>query len=178
MITNRPGATGTADAVTATACPGCGARLVDAGGAPTLHDGCSPACGRLFDAVLECEYADPEYFVVHGLTVSSWRLQHPAGASARSTAVHLARLGLYAEGARPERLVAVVQSVSERFRHDPVPPLAPPADRGAITIADVAAATTAAEHCALVRAWAGAVWAARSADHPTVRSWLARQRGG
>ena len=175
MIADHAGAAG---AVTATACSGCGARLVDTGGPPTLHDGCSPACGRLFDAVLEREYADPEYFVVHGLTVSSWRLQHPAGASARSTAVHLARLCLDAEGARPERLVAVVQSVSERFRHDPAPPLTPPVDRSVITIADVAAATTAIEHRALVRAWAGAVWATRTADHPTVRSWLARQRGG
>ncbi len=154
-------------------CPGCGVLLPDAGGAPSLHTGCSPACGRLFDAVLTREYADPDYFVVHGLTVSCWRLQHPVG-STRSLAVHLTQLCLHAEHAPIRRVAEAIELVSERFQPGlAAPALTVPAARGSVTIADVAAATTAAEHHARVRAWADATWSAWSAQHAEVRSWLA-----
>jgi hypothetical protein len=156
-----------------TTCPGCGVRLPDTGGAPSLHLGCSLACGRLFDTVLTREYSDPDYFLVHGLTVSSWRLQHPEG-SARSLAVHLAQLCLHADGASPRRVAEAIQQVSERFRTPSgAAGLAPPASRGTITIADVAAATNAAEHGDRVHAWADTTWAAWRAHHAAVRSWLA-----
>jgi hypothetical protein len=50
--------------------------------------------------------------------------------------------------------------------------LTPPSSLGAITVADVQAVSTAAEHKKRVQAWAESAWSAWSMHHRTIHGWL------
>jgi hypothetical protein len=56
-----------------------------------------------------------------------------------------------------------------------MPPLAPPADRGRITIADVHGAEDVDQHAERVREWASCVWESWREHHDWVRNWLKEQ---
>lgn len=119
----------------------------------------SAACAERALVVAEREFSDPAYFAVHRITVAAYSLQHPAPSSEHAVAVHLEALrGAVDRGLEAGSLARHVRWASAALRRRPSGPLVPPAHRGALTIADVVAARDAAEHCALVRRWAGQVW--------------------
>jgi hypothetical protein len=108
------------------------------------------------------------------VTVDAYAVQHPGveGPQAlRSVAMHLMRLCLVYERGMPP---ASGRGLAPRLLAQPpdVAWLAPPAQRGTLTVADVAAAGGADEHLVRVDAWGRDVWEAWSEQHATVRRWL------
>jgi hypothetical protein len=161
-------------------CPGCGVVLPVVEGPTHAYMESSPACWSAYAEVLAREYSDPALFArVHRLTVDTYAVQHPGHDSppaVQSVAVHLISLcALHEQGATPERARDLIrEAVRVRGRH---PRLARPADLGAVTVAEVRAARTPAEHEERVRAWARSAWDAWGEHHPQVRAWLAELTG-
>lgn len=155
-------------------CPGCG--LVRASAATLTHGyiGASPACWELYGEVLVREYGAYAAHANHRIGVDAYAAQHPGEPGSQSThsvAMHLMRLCLVFErGMRPE----AGRAVAPRLLSQPagVAWLQPPRDRGAITVADVAAAGNLAEHERRVGEWGRSVWEAWAPHHATVRRWL------
>lgn len=160
-------------------CPGCGALFPDTAGATHRYMECSPGCWAAYGEVLAREYSDPTLFGrVHRLTVDAFAVQHPgrpSPQSIQSVAVHLISLCLQLEhdATPPEATKAIQEGSRTKTRYVWLPP---PEFPGAVTVADVNAATSASAHETLVRQWAGAVWSAWSAHHAAVRAWLPRSR--
>jgi hypothetical protein len=155
-------------------CVGCGVELAEVDGPVHRYLESSPACWAAYGEVLERQYSDPAYDVVHGLTVDAYAVQHPGRRSPQtiqSAAVHLIRLRLILEvGVSTEAAIGAMQAAASR--KGAYHWLEPPAERGARTIADVRAAPTPAEHAERVRAWALDAWRAWAAHHHQIRAWL------
>jgi hypothetical protein len=126
----------------------------------------------MFGIVLAREYADPECWAVHALTVDTYAVQHPGRPTpraVRSVCSHLLSLCHALEGGTasgPEVMRRALRT-SDRFRW-----LEPPTGM-LLTVVDVVPATEPAAHVRLVRAWAESAWDAWAPHHDTVRSWLA-----
>ncbi|MDP9346420.1 MAG: DUF5946 family protein [Actinomycetota bacterium] len=157
-----------------TTCPGCG--LVRASAARITHAyiGASAACWELYGEVLTREYGAYATHANHRVSVDAYAAQHPGAdgpQARRSVAMHLMRLCLvYERGMRP----AAGREMAPLLLAQP-PDLAwlrPPADRGAVTVAAVAAAAGPDEHLVRVDDWGRAVWGAWAGHHATVRRWL------
>jgi hypothetical protein len=148
-------------------CPGCALAMPRDAHAP--YDGyynCSAECWSVYTEVLAKEYSNAVLFgQVHQMTVDTYAVQH-AGARHpdKSVAVHLVGLHLMLlEGVRPPFVPPLLQQLASRTRT--WPHFDPPADRGALTVFDVA---TASDHAAVVRAWAKQVWNAWMPHHAAV----------
>lgn len=112
-----------------------------------------------FELLLAREFGDPEYFVVHQLTVAAHRLQHPGDSSDHTLAVLLSAVRAAVDrGLDGPDLRRHVAWASPRLREHPPGPIPRPAGRAATRATDVARARDAPEHCALVRRWAAEVW--------------------
>lgn len=121
----------------------------------------SPQCGEAALVLAEREFSDQACFAVHRLTVAAYTLQHPDVSSDHSVAVHLGALhGAVVLGLDVEANSRHIRWLSDELRSRPPGRLVRPTNRGALTVTDAVAATTAAEHCAVVRRWAAAVHAA------------------
>jgi hypothetical protein len=156
-----------------TRCFGCGATvpLVEGPVHPYLES--SPGCWQVYGHVLAREYSDAEYQALHRLTVDSYAVQHPGRPSAQtiqSVGAHLVSLYLVVErglaAAYATRAIGEATRTKGRFFW-----LTPPKSCGAVTVVDVAAATTPRAHERSVRAWAEAAWGAWSEHHAIVRGW-------
>jgi hypothetical protein len=130
----------------------------------------SPGCWALFGDVSAREYSDPAYRA-HGLQlVDPYAVQHPGvpeRRSAQSVWLHLVSLCLhlehgYADDVSVRRLQALA---SERRTYEW---LEPPSSLGDVTVVDVHAATTPAEHIAAVRRWCESAWEAWAVHHPAI----------
>ncbi|MEV1294858.1 DUF5946 family protein [Pseudonocardia sp. NPDC049635] len=118
----------------------------------------SPECSSAALVLAEREFSDQEYFAVHRLTVAAYTLQHPDSVSEHSLAVHLGALyGAVVLGLDVAANGRRIRRLSAGLSRTPGPPLVRPAHRGELTVTDVVAAGSAAEHCAAVRRWATAV---------------------
>jgi len=138
-------------------------------------------CRAMFHALLEREYGDPEFGEAHLFTVDAYALQHSEEHSPRSNAFHLIRLCWLIEHncdanirqAR-QRERAFYEARQEDYRG--LPFLAPPQNRGGLTVRSVVVARTATEHAAKARAWGEAVWMAWGPHHAWarehVRKWF------
>jgi hypothetical protein len=130
-------------------------------------------CQTLFDELLAMHFTSPAYFGVHRLFVDAYCVQHPDRGciSFKSLAAHLAHLcwSLERGGGRAVPSEPIRRWV-ERHPHLPKPPL--PEQRGTVTIAEVARATTPADHHAAVVRWAQATWDAYADLQPTARHWV------
>ncbi|MGH8939870.1 MAG: DUF5946 family protein [Actinomycetes bacterium] len=109
----------------------------------------------------------------HQLVVDSYAVQHPGGddpRAVRSVGIHLMTLCLFLEhGTDP----AVGTGLHKRMVERPVfHRLMPPEQRGRLTCLDVPTGGPVAEARSRVYAWAQDAWAAWSAHHGTVRTWL------
>ena len=157
-------------------CHGCGGRFPDVAGPTHPYMLSSPGCWAAYGEVLAREYADyTAYAGVHRLTVDAFAAQHPHSPSAentRSVGYHLCRLSLLLDDdldpTRANAAMVAIAAAKARFV-----PLPPPANLGAVTVADVVAAADADEHREAVRAWAASVWHAWSPHHAVVRNWVA-----
>lgn len=154
-------------------CIGCGGLVPVIEGPVHRYLESSPGCWRLYGEVLAREYSDLAFWAVHRLTVDSYAVQHPGRPSpqtVQSVCVHLVSLHLVLErGADPAYATRAMQAMvrqKDRFAW-----LTPPTSLGGITIVEVAAASTAAEHGQSVRAWAESAWSAWAPHHEVVRGW-------
>src|SRR5439155_5676888 len=110
----------------------------------------------------------------HRITVDAYAVQHPGQPSPQtiqSVALHLISLCLVLEGGYPMNLATAAMQASAKNKRRFVW-LSPPESRGAITVADVLATTTALEHKSTVRRWAESAWGAWSLHQSTIREWL------
>jgi hypothetical protein len=145
------------------ACSGCGLRI--AGG----DDGCR----ALWDEQLATDFGDARFFRVHRVMVDTYCLQHPARhcASAKSFAAHLTGLcwALEHDGDR-----AVGNETLRRWLNGRVAieRPEPPAERGALTVANVRAAADPRTHAEIVERWARATWDAYAPLHPVAHRWI------
>jgi hypothetical protein len=143
-------------------CPGCGLRV----------DG-SVGCRRIFEELIARDFSDVSYFRVHRLTVDTYSLQHPEDfcASAKSMAAHLTGVAWLLDH---EARRATGSETLRRWieAHPDLERPAPPAFRGALTVADVRQAESAQAYAAAVDRWARATWAAYAPLHATARAWI------
>ncbi len=133
----------------------------------------TPGCWSAFGRVLAREYEDQRHFAVHRLTVDAYAVQHPGAPSRQSiqsVGVHLVRLCLFLEhnlapAQANNAMRAAAKNKSQYYW------LVPPADLGALTVADVEVASGVEAHMSAVRNWASQMWKVWSPHHSTVRSW-------
>ena len=150
-------------------CTGCG-RLVPGGTA---------GCREEFEALVGRDFGDALYFRVHRTFVDVYALQHPDayGASAKSLAAHLMGVCWVVEGRAP---MAVAPDALRGWL-DGTPRLErpePPAFRGRLTLADVAAAPDAEAHEQAVDRWARSTWNSYAPLHELTREWIRRALAG
>ena len=155
-------------------CIGCGGLVPRMNGPTHRYMESSPGCWDVYGEVLSREYSDRAFGALHRLTVDSYAVQHPgrpSPQSIQSVRVHLISLCLVVERgleiAYATRVMGAAVRTKERFVW-----LTPPRSLGEITVGDVAAASTAAAHVQMVRAWAESAWSAWAQYHESVRSWL------
>lgn len=141
-------------------CPDCGAPAAG-----------REACQALWDEISARAYTDWNYGRTYTLGFDAYCMQHPRYIySAKSYAAHLTRLccGLEFDG-NPKIYAAIRRWLDGRTA------LEKPAaveSTGSMTVADLQAAQTPAEHHQLVQVWAENVWAAYAAQHDQARTWI------
>lgn len=137
--------------------------------------GGTDGCRAIFDELAGRDFTDARYFLTHRLLVDVYSLQHPERycASAKSLAAHLCGLcEILERGASRAVGTESLRRWLDGARELDKPEL--PADRGALTIADVRDAATPEEHARRVEAWARSTWAAYAPLHALAREWLDR----
>lgn len=159
--------------VRATACPGCGAVLPDAGSPRPSPVAASPACWAAYGDLVAREYGEWANPPVHRLTAATYAAQHPGERTDKGVlalAVHLVALHFMVErgveAARVPREIGRAVADPSEFRW-----LQPPADAEWQTIVDVRGARDVKDHTARVHRWARSVWEAWSAHHDAIRNW-------
>lgn len=169
----------------ARACVGCGGLVPAVVGPTHPYMQASAGCWQLYGEVGARWHGQPGAGLARWHHVDAYAVQHPGGAEhdrrqRQSVAVHLVALCLLLEGAHsPEQTSArrgrTSQVVLGRLNLADWPYLAPPRDRGAVTVVDVHAASSQTEQEAPVhiRAWLESAWAAWKDHHATVRTWAA-----
>jgi hypothetical protein len=130
-------------------CTGCG-RAVEGGTA---------GCRAEFDSLVGRDFGDPRFFAVHRLFVDAYALQHPDEfcASAKSLAAHLVGLHLILDGKADP---ATGTEALRRWLDGPgrLAKPAVPADRGTLTLADLAGIDDPQAWQSAVTAWARDIW--------------------
>lgn len=158
-------------------CPGCG--LVHPAPDNTTYEfkGASPACAMLFSEVVGREYSDYRYSRVHNLTVDTYAVQHDHAPESprviKSVAVHLITLYLQLEQDWTSAEAGMGKQRAAEFASEFVW-LAPPEERGQLTIAGVYRAADAEAHVDAVQRWSRSVWQSWHTHHATVKAWTAR----
>jgi len=137
-----------------------------------VYDGrfhASPQCWSVFAGVLQSEFQDALLFGrVHQLTVDAYAAQHAGGPHPdKSVCVHLVGLHLVLErGIAPVNVAPRLQQLASATSD--WPRFEPPAERGPLTVFDVATSGSRDEHAARARAWAEQVWASWRAQHAAI----------
>jgi len=132
----------------------------------------SDGCQALFDELLARDFSNVIYGRSHRLMVDTYSLQHPDRycVSAKSLAAHLGGLCCAIEhGARPEAYHSLQRWLNGR---SPIEKPELPSSRGAVTIADVQAASDAAGYAQAVERWARSTWEAYAILHPLARRYM------
>jgi hypothetical protein len=141
-------------------------------------------CNAMFQALLEREYSDAAFGQAHLFTVDAYALQHSEEHGPRSNAFHLMRLCWLIEhngnpSIRQIRKGGRGFSNANEKSYEDFPFLAPPENRGELTVANVVGAKTPDEHAAKARVWGESVWNAWSIHHPwarvQVREWFLKK---
>jgi len=146
-------------------CPGCG--LGAEGDA-------AAACLALYHELSAHTLSDRDPTFRHQLAVDAYAAQH-AGPTSRSLTIAFALIGLYLVF---ERGFTGYQAQRAHMflgrRKQDWPRLAPPDDRGGVTVADVVAVGEMERHDA-IRRWAASVWSAWHEQHERIAE-LVRDR--
>jgi hypothetical protein len=159
-----------------TTCPGCGLQMPASEKAS--FDGyyhASAECWSVYTEVLAAEYSNAVLFgQIHQLTVDAYAVQHAGGPHPdKSVDIHLCGLYLVIErGVRPTSVPKLLQALAEDV--DPWPRFTPPADRGRLTVFDVALSGSEEQHAGAVREWARLVWQSWVEHHAAVAGLVAR----
>ena len=152
-------------------CPGCGIAYPHADGPAHAYIGASAGCWARYGELLALEYGSPALMRWHRFTVDAYAAQHPGvpgRRSAQSIHVHLAALYLAVErGVGEVQIRQAMQAMADGRAH---PWLEPPDLRTATGLETAIATAGTAGYAATVRAWAGQVWEAWRAHHPTIRA--------
>lgn len=155
-------------------CVGCGALVAMYDGPTHAYIGASPGCWQRYGEVLAKEYGEYWNPAVHRLTVDAYAAQHPGVPGRResqSVAVHLVTLrAILDRGFTPTQATQVLEQVLAQPADFPWLP--PPADRGALTVLEVHAASHLDEHSERVEQWARSVWNAWSMHRQAVVAWF------
>jgi hypothetical protein len=155
----------TADQLTTTACPGCGAVLVDAPEDAAVHPGASPSCWALFLVTVrglrDEAGQDAQTAAQLQLAVDTYDAQHLQPGQPASAPV---RLCLALEHAHEPSSAAPADRVDAAAPRSLQPP-----DRWTTTLADLAADLDVVDLPALVRSWADATWADWAPAAPELR---------
>lgn len=159
-----------------TPCPGCGAQLAPCDGPVHPYMTSSPACHAQFSRILAAEYSSAALQATHRLSVDTFAVQHPGTNQSRrqiqSVGLHLARLCLQLDTARPPKQTNDIMLGLSRHKHTLIP-LPSPA-RFTRTAADVAPHAGSPQHPEQVRLWAQAAWQDWAAHHAYIRSWISQ----
>ncbi len=160
-------------------CPDCRALVPDVDGPTHAYLGGSAGCWAAWGELQARGYVDLAAAAAVPLAIDAYAAQHPGlegRRQAQSVWVHLVSLcAILEQGLVPADGIRLKH---EMLRDDPVFRwLAPPADLGAITALDAAAAP-AEELGGVVRRWAASVWAAWAAHHAAIRERTAGELAG
>ena len=172
-------------------CVGCGGLVPDVAGPTHPYLQASAGCWQLYGEVSARQHAEsgsePGQASVHWHHVDAYAVQHPGGSEhdrrqRQSVAVHLVSLCLLREFGQPPQHASAhrgrtSQLVLPRLALADWPYLAPPADLGAVTTADLHAARTPCEQVAPGQQWMESAWSAWRAHHDTVHAWAAIAHG-
>jgi hypothetical protein len=154
-------------------CPGCGAAVPHVSELRTghLYVGAAPGCWTAYTELIGRQMTEQGLAEARTLAVDVYMAQHPGvpgRQASQSVWVHLIGLCLSLEhrfdGAASARAKARAASPDAAFDW-----LEPPASLGPITVFDVLATVTAAEHRAVVQSWAISVWTAWAAHQQAIR---------
>lgn len=159
-------------------CIGCGALLPHLDGPVHDYMESSPACWDSYGRVLALEYSTPGLYSVHRLTVDSYAVQHPGGASRQaiqSVGLHLVRLCLFLERELTAEEANDAMLAAGKTKGNMIH-LSRPESLGEVTVVDVLTAKDHLAHKDAVRKWARSAWQAWSEHHPTVREWADASR--
>jgi hypothetical protein len=156
------------------ACQGCGALVPDEDGPTHDYMLSAPACWRTYGELQARFGTEGAGWRARKLAADAYAVQHPGvpgPRSSQSVVVHLVALCLVVERAQaPEAAAAAMrhQLATMKFRF---PWLDPPADMGATTVVEVAAAPSLA---AAVEDWARSAWSAWAHQHGYVHSLVSQ----
>ena len=156
-------------------CPSCGLSGTGDDRPPPSHIVASAHCWATYRAVVASEYRDSDRWGVRSLTLDAYAAQHAGGRSRQATeatGAHLSGLCVALERDLASAQVGSVRAAAADRLGPGMIWLAPPTGPASATIATVAAAPDADEHCARVRDWAAAVWGSWEQHHDTVRHWI------
>lgn len=157
-------------------CAGCGALVSSADGPTHRYIGASPGCWAVYGEVLAREYSDYRYGKLHQLTVDTYAVQHPGTPSPQSIqSVTLHLVGLYLVFERGYASHQVTQAIQQLTAHKKdFSWLEPPLSMGSVTVLDLHAAESPADHAAQVRQWGESVWNAWAIHHGAARHYAER----
>lgn len=165
------------------ACLGCGGFVPDVAGPSHPYMSASPGCWQIYGELGSRWLGQPGAGPARWQHVDAYAVQHPDGAEQdrrqrQSIAVHLVSLCLLLESGQPPGLAPARRGrtshvVLERLNLPDWPYLEPPSDRGAVTVADVHAASGHFQQETQAAAWLESAWAAWKVHHPDVRTWAA-----
>jgi hypothetical protein len=152
-------------------CPDCRALVAAVDGPTHAYIGGNAGCWEAWGELQARAYADPALAAVMPLAVDAYAAQHhgvEGRRQAQSVWAHLVSIcAILERGRSPGDGIRLKQELS---RDDPVFPwLEPPADPGAVTVLDVAVASSS-EAAAAVWRWAASVWATWVAHRQVIRA--------
>ena len=130
-------------------------------------------CRDLFHEVSYYTLAHPDPVFLHQYAVDAYAAQH-AAENKKSIATTAGLIGLYLfvvrgyTGTEVQRAHVKLGSTMKQW-----PRFAPPAERAALTVADVSAAAPGAERDERIRAWARAVWDIWKGERRKIETLLA-----
>jgi hypothetical protein len=155
-------------------CPGCGLALPPGGRRFDDVPTASPECWELYGELSARIVTDQSLQRFQQLRVDAYFAQHP-GPRTADLSIAFALMGLLLVVGRGASGTEV-RAFHQRLGNARIswPHLDPPADRGPITVFDVALATSSGDCAERVRRWAGSVWRAWADHHATVEGWMLR----
>jgi hypothetical protein len=163
-------------------CIGCGATVPDVDYPAWRPDkypaATSSGCYKIYcEEILVREYSDWNYPPIHRLTVDAYAAQHPGRETPQTTQsviVHLTSINLVLSKDVSSGTVTDKIGYLTDHHNDDFSCLEPPANRGDVTVVDVAQACDLEEHTALVEEWARSVWEAWEKHHSAIEQWTQR----
>lgn len=139
----------------------------------TSYTGASPRCWQAYNALINKQFQNEQYFPAHRMTIDAYAAQHPGDQSdpkARQSAnLHLISLYLYFEKDFSEKQVISIFQDLIPLREN-WPEIKALENPKWLTVLDLLHSKEgdAKKHLALVKKWAKSVWEAYASQHETI----------